>query len=279
VVHYPADKIVEWTDKLNPQTLDDKVFVYVDKEGKERETASKKEQYYMLRSRVLLEKGSFDECIRICEEGLNTFEKLHYDNHVWFRWRIALCYEGLGEYEKSLNLQLELLQTKKEWFIQKEIAEQYYRVGDYAKSLQYALDSALNSGDTNKKINTFIVLAKALNQTGKVEEARLHEDFIAALKKGEFNKEAENGLRRIWNTLKYDTQQQHTGRIKSILPSGKAGFVEADKGKSYYFLMRDFKSTKENAQVNQLVTFYLTEGYDAKKGKKTMNAVRLEIRN
>ena len=200
---YPADKILEWTGKLNPQLLDDSVFSFTDKEGKEREIASKKEQYYMLRSRALLEKGEFNECIRICEEGLKTFDKLHYDNEVWFRWRIGLGYEGLGEFEKSLNLQLELLKMKKEWFIQKEIAEQYYNLGEYEKSLQYGLDSALNSGDTNKKINTYLVLAKSLNQLGKKEEARLHENFIASLKNGEPNREAENGLRKIWNKLKF----------------------------------------------------------------------------
>ena len=277
-INYPADKIMEWTDKLNPKTLDDSVFVYTDKEGNERETASKKEQYYMMRSRVLLEKGAFDDCIRVCEEGLQTFEKLHYDNNVWFRWRIGLSYEGLGEYEKSLNLQLELLKTKKEWFIQKEIAEQYYRLGDYEKSLQYALDSALNSGDTNKKINTFIVLANALNQLGKNAEARLHENFVTSLKKGEYNKEVENELRKIWNTLKFNRQTQYTGKIKTLLPNGKAGFVVTDKGKSYYFLLREFRGKKEKAVVNQPVTFYLEEGFNAKKGEKTMNAVKLEIR-
>jgi len=274
---YQADKIMEWTGKLNPKTLDDSTFTFTDKEGKEREIASKKEQYYTLRSRALLEKGAFDECIRICEEGLRTFETFHYDNDVWFRWRIGLCYEGLGEYEKSLNMQLELLKTKKEWFIQKEIAEQYFRLGDYAKSLQYALDSALNSGDTNKKINTFIVLAKALHQLEKNEEAYLHENFITSLKKGEYNKEVENELRKIWNTLKFNTQPQYVGKIKTILPNGKAGFVESDKGKTYYFFLREFRGKRETAQVNQPVTFYLEEGYDAKKDRKTMNAVRVEI--
>ena len=278
-IAYPADKILEWTGKLNPQILDDNVFVFTDKEGKERELASKKEQYYMLRSRALLEKGVFDECIRLCEEGLKIFDKLHHDNNVWFRWRIGLCYEGLGEFEKSLNLQLDLLKMKKEWFIQKEIAEQYYRLGDYNKSLQYALDSALNFGDTNKKINTFIVLSKSLNQLGKSEEARLHENFIVSLRNGEQNKNAENELRKIWNTLKFDAQPQYTGKIKSILPNGKAGFVETEKGKSYYFSIRDFNGKKEKLQVNQPVTFYLEEGYDAKKDRKTMNAVRLESRN
>ena len=276
---YQADKIAVWTGKLDVQLLDENVFAFTDKDGKEREIASKKEQYYMLRSRALLEKGDFKECIRLCEEGLKKFDKLHYDNEVWFRWRIALSYEGMGEYEKSLNLQLNLLKTKKEWFIQKEIAEQYYRLGDYRTSLQFALDSALNSGDTNKKINTFIVLAKCLKHLKKDAEALLHESFITSLKNGTQTKETEDELRKIWNVLKFGHQPQYTGVIKTILPNGKAGFVEAGKGKTYYFSMRDFKGKNETVHVNQYVTFYLEEGYDAKKDRKTMNAVKLEIKS
>jgi YHS domain-containing protein len=77
--------------------------------------------------------------------------------------------------------------------------------------------------------------------------------------------------------LKFDTRPKYSGKIKSILPNGKAGFVETDNGKSYYFSLREFKGKSEKAQVNQYVTFYLEEGYDAKKDRKVMNAVRVEI--
>jgi len=43
--------------------------------------------------------------------------------------------------------------------------------------------------------------------------------------------------------------------------------------------MKDVKGKKEKIQVNQPVTYYLEEGYDAKKDRKTMNAVNVEIKN
>jgi tetratricopeptide (TPR) repeat protein len=277
---YPADRILEWTEKLQPRLLDDKPFTFTDKEDKQREIASKKEQYYMLRTRALLEKGEFEECIKLCEEALASFEQLHYGNEIWFRWRIALSYEGLGEYRKSLDLQLELLKQKKEWFIQKEIAEQYYRLGDYEKSLKYALDSALNFGDTNKKINTFIVLANVLDKLGKSEEAQRHFDLIEKIKcKNEIYDDEIKKLRAIWNTLKFGNTQQYSGVIKSILPNGKAGFVDADNGKSYYFLMRNFKENPKKAVAGIPVTFYLEEGFDAKKGKTAINATEVSVKN
>jgi tetratricopeptide (TPR) repeat protein len=274
---YPADKMLEWTGKLKPELLDTHPFSFNDKEGLQREIASKREQYYMWRTRALLEKGLFDECIRCCQEAL-TLTNLHYDNDVWFRWRIALSYEGLGEYQKSLNLQLELLQRKKEWFIQKEIAEQYYRLGEYEKSLAYALDSALNFGDIDKKINTFIVLANALEKCGKIEEAQLHNDLIEKIKRKDADVENEiRNLKPIWDALKYSNKESYSGTIKSLLPNGKAGFVETEKGRSYYFSLRDFKANPKKAIVGTKVIFYPAEGFDAKKKKKTINAVNVRI--
>jgi tetratricopeptide (TPR) repeat protein len=274
---YPMDKILEWTGKLKPELLDTNPFSFNDKEGLQREIASKKEQYYMWRTRALLEKGLFEECIRCCQEAL-TLNCLHYDNDVWFRWRIALSYEGLDEYQKSLDLQLELLQRKKEWFIQKEIAEQYYRLGEYEKSLAYALDSALNFGDIDKKINTFIVLANALEKLGKTGEAQLHNDLIEKIKRKDSRVENEiRNLKSIWNALKYNNKEQYSGIIKSLLPNGKAGFVETKKGMSYYFSMRDFHANPKKAIAGTKVSFYLAEGFDVKKNRKTMNAVEITL--
>jgi tetratricopeptide (TPR) repeat protein len=275
---YPADKILEWTQKLNPALLDKQSFAFIDKDGKPRETASKYEQYYMLRTRALLEKGEFDECIHLAKEALQNIENPHYDNDVWFRWRIALSYEGLCEFQKSLDLQLELLKRKKEWFIQKEIAEQYYRLGEYEKSLKYALDSALNFGDVNKKINVFIILANVLEKLGKTEEAKIHSGLIEKIKQKDGNIDSElKKLKIVWNNLLFSNKTQYSGKIKSILPNGKAGFVEADNGKSYYFQMRSFKGNPRKAIPGVRVSFYLEEGFDAKKGKKTMNAVALVV--
>jgi tetratricopeptide (TPR) repeat protein len=274
--NYPTEKMLEWTAKLNPKLLDNKPYSFTDKDGKPREIASKQEQYYMLRTRALLEKGEFAECINLCEEALHLFERLHYDNDVWFRWRIALSYEGLGECQRSLKLQLELLKRKREWFIQKEIAEQYYRLGEYEKSLQYALDSALNFGDSDKKINTYIVLADALEKLGKNIEAQPHKNLVEKIRRKEDIDNEIRNLRIIWNSLKYSGKEKYSGVIKSILPNGKAGFVECSNGQSYYFLLKELAAQPHKAHDGTRVTFYLEDGFDAKKNKKVQNAVKLE---
>ncbi|MDR1737916.1 MAG: hypothetical protein LBR66_03745, partial [Candidatus Symbiothrix sp.] len=84
----------------------------------------------------------------------------------------------------------------------------------------------------------------------------------------------EKKLVEVWRKLEVRSQKLE-GKIKTILPGGKAGFVETAKGKSYYFSMRDFKGKPALAQVGKQVEFFLEEGFDAKKGKKTMNATEV----
>jgi tetratricopeptide (TPR) repeat protein len=292
---YPANKILEWTEKLNPVQLDAKPFSFTDKTGQNREIASQKEQYYMYRTRALLEKGDFEECIRLCEEVLSVFDRLHYDNDVWFEWRIALCYEGLGKSDEALKRMQKLLSRKNEWYIHKEIAQIYLRQERYEQALQSAVDSALCFGNTDKKLRLFRMMSDLLFKLNKPDEAKLHLEYIYRLRQSlacppdyellqimnerqvnvspEMNmKEFERRISTVWNELKYGNKTRYSGRIKSLLPNGKAGFVETDKGKSYYFKINQFKG---KAQPGLRVVFYLEEGFDVKKNKKTMNAVNI----
>jgi tetratricopeptide (TPR) repeat protein len=292
---YPANKILEWTEKLNPAQLDAKPFAFADKTGKNREIASQKEQYYMYRSRAMLEKGDFEDCIKLCEEALSAFDSLHYGNEIWFEWRIALSYEGSGKLDVALQKMQALLVRKNEWFIQKEIAQIYLKQGKYEQALQYAVDSALCPGDTDKKLRLFRMMADLLFKLNKPGEAKLHLEYICRLRQScayppdrellelinELRidispsvsmKEFERRIGKVWNELKYGDKIRFSGKIKSLLPNGKAGFVETDSGKSYYFKISQFKG---KPQLGLRVTFYLEEGFDVKKNKKTMIAVNI----
>ena len=296
---YPTDKILEWTDKLNFKILDNTPFSFTDNQGKTRELAPKKEQYFMWRTKALLEKGRFDECIKLSQEALDIFEKFHYDNDVWFFWRIALSYKGLGQPEKALEQLKSLLKRKNEWFIHKEIAEIYLEQGNHEQALKFAIDSALGFGDADKKLNVYKLLSEILMSKNQNEEAKKHIEFIYQIRKAknwkmdidlqnlinQFQidtaktidlKNFEKELKKLWEKLKFSNQTQLTGTIKSILPNGKAGFIESENKKSYYFQLRNFKAKPELAKVGQKVTFFLEEGFDTKKNQKTENAVNIK---
>lgn len=296
---YPTDKVLEWTNKLNFEILDNVPFSYTDNEGKTRELASKKEQYFMWRTKALLEKGLFNECIELSQKGLDTFEQFHYDNEVWFARRISLSYKGLGQSEVALEQLKSLLKRKKEWFIYKEIAEIYFEQGNNEQALKYAIDSALGFGDADKKLNVYKLLSEILISNNQNEEAKKHIEFMYQIRKTQewkidndlqnlINKfqiditkivnlrNFEKDLKLLWENLKFRNQTQLTGTIKTILPNGKAGFIETEGKKSYYFQLRSFKAKSEFAKEGQKVIFFLEEGFDTKKNQKTENAVNVK---
>lgn len=296
---YPTDKILEWTNKLNYEILDNTPFSFTDNEGKTRELAPKKEQYFMWRTKALLEKGLFEECIELSQKALDTFENFHYSNEIWFARRISLSYKGLGQPEIALEQLKFLLKRKNEWFIHKEIAEIYFEQGNNEQALKFAINSALGFGDADKKLNVYKLLSEILISTNQNEEAKKHIEFMYQIRKANEWKidndlqnliskfqidttktinlrDFERELKQLWEKLKFSDQTQLTGTIKSILPNGKAGFIETENKKSYYFQLRSFKAKPALAKVGQKVTFFLEEGFDTKKNQKTEKAVNVK---
>jgi tetratricopeptide (TPR) repeat protein len=296
---YPTDKILEWTNKLNYEILDNTPFSFTDNEGKTRELAPKKEQYFMWRTKALFEKGLFDECIELSQKALDTFKNFHYSNEIWFARRISLSYKGLGQSETALEQLKSLLKRKDEWFIHKEIAEIYFEQGNNEQALKYAIDSALGFGDAGKKLNVYKLLSQILISNNQNEEAKKHVEFMYQIRKANerridndlqnlINKfqidttktvnlrDFERELKQLWEKLKFSNQTHLIGTIKSILPNGKAGFIETENKKSYYFKINNFLAKQKWCQVGNKVTFFLEEGFDTKKNQKTENAVNVK---
>ncbi|GHT29241.1 hypothetical protein AGMMS49574_05450 [Bacteroidia bacterium] len=274
---YPKDKMLAWTSKLNPDFLDTKPFEFIDREGKTREIASKQEQYYMWRTRALLEQGLWDECITTCQKAIESISNPHYDNDVWFVWRIALCHEGSGQLDVALRELKKLLMRKSEWFIQKEIAGIYFKQNKLELALRYGIDSALNVGDSNKKINLYQLLATIFEGLNKPDEAEKHREWINQIKQSGGGRLDERDMKRLWESIKYNQREQLTGTIKTILLDRKAGFVVSDNQESYYFRMKSVKMRAESVREGQRVSFFLEEGFDAKKNRATENAVNISI--
>lgn len=295
---FPYDKILEWTNKLNPDLLDTKPYKPEISEGKIKELASEQEQYFMWRTKALFKKGLFQDCIDLCNKALVSFDKFHYDNDIWFTRRITLSNKELGNSENALQQLKEILKKKNQWFIQQEIAQLYIEQNDAEEAKKYLIDACLNYGDSKNKIKLYIQFADLLFKEGSIDDAKKHSEFVYHIRKAnEFKiddelqnilnkyqiditktislRDFERDLKSIWLKLKYDNQKEYTGTIKTILPGNKAGFVKTDKNISYYFETRNFKGKQDLLKVGQSVRFYLEEGFDAKKGLKTDNAVNI----
>lgn len=285
--------VVEWLNKINPLFL----YEFNEEEAKGVRYSSKREKYYTLKSKSLINLGEYEETIKVCEEALSNLS--YPTGGIWFKRRIAQSYHELLEYDKALEILKEVFKNKKDWYIQKEISDNYYFMGDLDNSLKYAIEAALNFGDIDKKVNLYVLIGDLLEEKGETEKAikhyqlayaiRLHndwgisDDLLEKLEDTDINLDDDNywkiekELRGEWESLKYSNQSRIYGTIRTIFPHGKSGFIEGQDYNSYYFEKRSVNGDKSKLDIGKLVSFFTEEGFDKKKGKKTINAVSINI--
>lgn len=243
------------------------------------ELASDKENWFAFKTKALFETRHYQECFELSKLALDTFDRFHYSNDVWFARRIALSKKHLGNPTEALNELLQILRKRKEWFIQSEIAEIYKKKGEFDKAFKYAMDAINNFGDLEYKVGLLVLIAEVMDKMGEMELSfkhlmlskllRQHENWgiplalETALQKSGFKQLTPDQLPALkteqkiyWATFKNhqpkSVNQNNpylTGRIDKILHNnerGADGFIRYGS-KSVYF-----KLNPSNQLVNKL---------------------------
>lgn len=167
----------EFCDLVNPDDLHtDCRTIKVVRKGQEKdmELASDREYWYAYKSKALDKIKEFQQCYDISKKALEAFDKFHYSNDIWFTRRIALAKKHIGNPNEAINELLGVLRKKKEWFIQKEIADLYYEKGDFKSAFQYATQAILNFGDLEYKVDLLYLIGLILRAQGESELAYKH---------------------------------------------------------------------------------------------------------
>ncbi len=294
------DNIIIWADKLNPDYLSSKTSSFTTQDGRVVTTASNKEKYYNWLSKSYQEVEDYDECLNISKKALSELDRFTNNSDIWFKWRIARSLRELGEYGEAIEYLRDIYRYKQDWFIQWEIAENYFFEGEHDKSLEYAISAALNHGDSDKKIKLYSLLEDlledeypkiAMKHAYLIYSIRLHnewpidenlEDKITNAGLDSANTEywkIEKELKVFWNEMKFKNHQPNYGVINRIFPHGKSGFIKSDDGQSYFFNRFQFKGNRDKYREGVKVSFYLEEGYDKSKDEYKLNAVNINTIN
>ena len=282
------DDVLLLADKINPEFLSEKPS-----EFNGQTYPSNKEKFYNILTKALIKTDYVNEGLEACQEALKI-ETLTDD--IWFKWRIAKAQKEIGEYDEALKCLDELSNKKQDWFIYAEMADNYYFKGENEKSLEYAIKAALSPGQAESKVNLYSLLGELLEDEYPEESikhyyleysVRLNKEWGIDERLEEKIEEAgldsenteywkiEKELKKFWNELKFKDQQPQYGIISKILPHGKAGFIQAEDGNSYYFKKFEFKGDFSEFNEMTSVSFYLEEGYDKAKDEVKMNAVNI----
>jgi tetratricopeptide (TPR) repeat protein len=295
---FPATKVLEWTSKLRPELLDANPVTFEDKEGISRKLVSKREQFYLLRCKALFITKAFEDCLETVNQALAAVTTFTAGTDIWLNRYKALSLAETGKPEAALSILQQIWLSKKEWFIAGEIAGLLAKAGDLVKSLDWHLKALLIPGDDSKRLNVFKSMAKVLMESGKMELALQHYEVVALIRaendwradvvvaeilstnKYVVGKEGSSvvvlkSLNRSWMALQESKEQRLQGKILSLLPHGKAGFIGTIDNQSYYFEMRSVRGDRRKVVVGCEVSFVLEEGFDQRKQRKVMNAVRV----
>lgn len=277
--------LVSWIEKIDPNLLDQKRF-----ESNDRIYRSKKEKYYDYASKAYLECDDFEKCIKVSKEALYALNKFTNNSDVWYRWRIAKSYKELLENKDALKYLEEVVKVKKDWFVQKEIAENYYILGEDEKALDYICAAVLTNDPLTIKVNLYHLAYKILEELNP-ELALKHAELFYAIKlendsqipddieelgidednldKDELNLE----IKDYWSQYKFKDQQLQYGTITKIFEHGKSGFITSDDNESVYFNVYEFKG--DNLDVGQYVSFYTEKSFDKSKNRESIKAINI----
>ena len=278
-----------WLDKLNPDLLDEKQG-----QGNDRLFPSNREKYFNFATKALIECRDYQECIDVSKKALESLSKFTNNSDVWYNWRIAKSLKELNQNEEALIYLKEVNKVKKDWFVSREIAENYYILEDTDNAEKYVSDAVLTNDPARIKVNLYYLAYKILKDENP-EVALKHAELFTALKLesdavlpddieelyiDEDNLNAwqlEKEIKKYWSENKFKGQKLQYGTITTVFDHGGAGFITSIDDERLYFKKFEFKDNKDYMKVGQYVSFYTQKSFDKSKNRESLNAVNIKI--
>ena len=82
-------------------------------------------------------------------------------------------------------------------------------------------------------------------------------------------------LKPFWHKHKFSKLPKHKGKIKTMLPNGKAGFITSENGKDFYFKVFAFNENRRRIVDGLKVEFFVQESFDKRRNEKSFQAVNI----
>ena len=181
------------------------------------ELASDLESWYAYKTKALSKLGKWQECFDRSKEALNALDNFHYSNDVWFLRRIAISKKNLGNSKDAIAELEGILNRKKEWFIQKELAELYFESGNLEKAYKYSLDAINNFGPLEYKIDLLYLMGEIFQSKGEADFALKHFILSKTIRQKEGWKIPQKLIDRLKKFDQQDVQAIKTENLESDL--------------------------------------------------------------
>lgn len=269
----------EYLSKINPEELSS--LPGRSKDG--RSLASDKENWYYDKATVLEKLKQYEECCRISKEALHSLHRFHSNHDVWLRLKIVNSLIEMQDLEGAHREMDIILQGQiPHYKIWQTAFELEAKLGNREKAEEYLAQCALSKVDEKFMVGFLESAVYFLLDNNCIREAQLHyalvnvvrqeqkwkackwkanitlDENVAGMEKQQLLKE----LRSIWKQWRNQNKIFVEGTIKTILPSGKDGFITADGGQDYYFNLRDAEGRSSKFKPGIRVRFELVDKFN-----------------
>ena len=274
--------INDFCDEFDPNNLSVECrTIKVERKGKmkDMELASDKESWFAYKTKALFKLENWAQCFELSKVALDSFKVFHYSNEIWFARRIALCKKNLGNPSEAIAELLAILNKKKEWFIQTEVAQLYLEANDIENAFKYAIQAVTNWGDLEFKVELLSLLGKILRLKNDNELAfkhyslskflrqkegwKVNQELIEKLEAFDYPEIPADDISKLKSELKnyWSTLGTMEGVILKILHDnerGKDGFLKCNNTEHYFSVSGNSDLTPK-IETNTKVLFQLIE--------------------
>jgi tetratricopeptide (TPR) repeat protein len=290
-------RALEWLEKLDATRLSAIPGKGRDDQGRERELASPREQYYSIRTHALERLGRWQECLDTCIRAVSECGQLHHDNDIWFARRIALAKQGLGQAQQAVSDLQQLATRKPRGFMQTDIARAAWQAGDVEATFKHALQALLAPDEIGFKLEAAFLVAQVLWKRGDLDVARTHLSLCLAVRESKGWKVDQDlmtlssnwdvnaprrdlnvilsELQQVWRGWSEDLTPTQFGTIVKLLPHGRSGFIRSNAGDQLFFETREWKQHGTRPVEGSLVKFRTRPGFDPKRNRTTTMACEI----
>lgn len=289
------EAVVTWSEKINANVLNAEPF-QMKKNGKNITIPSNREKYYLKITKAYEKLEKWEKCFEKSCDSLN-----HFPDEIWFKRRKAISEGHLGDVEKAIEDLIKISLVKTDWFIFRDIAVLHAKNENYDKALDFIIEGCIVSvnqpdpgyrwelyydaalflqknGD-NQMAEKHLLLSYSLrnNEGWKIPEviSKLASEMDLSLESIEDTKNVFRELKPFWDKHKFSKLPKHIGKIKTMLPNGKSGFITSEDGKDFYFKIFSFNGNKKRIVAGLKVEFFVQESFDRSKNEKSYQAVNI----
>ena len=164
--------MIPWLEKLNPDLLDEKLY-----RKNARFNKSHKELYFDWSSKAYYQTFEFEKCIEVSECALDSLKRFLDNGDSGHRFRIAKSLIELGHLKEGLEYFEKVIEVLNHWYIYRDIAEAYYKMGKPLTALDYLCSAVLSDESNQSKANIYYScyrIFKTFNPQMAIKHAQLY---------------------------------------------------------------------------------------------------------